>query len=166
MRNGELRKVNLYPSEKPYYIAKNGDLFNCFGKKLTANLSVGGYPRYTIRHGGIRKHYFVHRLVAEVFVAGKQDGLQVNHKDGNKLNCDYSNLEWVTPSENQMHSRYVLNNKTGFETRPIMCVETGKVYPSTNIAAQELKVNSSHLCECAQHKPYRKTAYGYHWEFV
>jgi hypothetical protein len=28
----------------------------------------------------------------------------VNHKDGNKDNCHYSNLEWTTHSYNQKHS--------------------------------------------------------------
>lgn len=166
MKAADVKKVVLWPAEKPYYIAKNGDLFNCLGKSLKKSIGVGGYPRYTISHGGKSKHYFAHRLVADAFVDGKQDGFQVNHKDGNKENCDYSNLEWVTPSENQMHSRYVLNNETGFVSRPILCVETGKEYPSTNLAAQELGVLSSHLSECANHKPYRKTAYGCHWEFV
>ena len=161
-----MKKIELWPAEKPYFIARNGALFNCFGKMLKPSLGIGGYPRYTIRHGGKRKHYFAHRLVADAFVSGKQDGYQVNHKDGNKQNCDSNNLEWVTPSENQMHSRYVLNNEMGFRARPILCVETGITYPSTNIAAQELGVSSSHISECAQHKPYRKTAYGYHWEFV
>lgn len=166
MKAKDVKKIMLWPAEKPYFIAKNGCLFNCVGKMLKPNISVGGYPRYTIRRGGKRKHYFAHRLVADEFVIGKQDGFQVNHKDGNKLNCHYTNLEWVTPSENQMHSRYVLNNEMGFKTKPILCVETGKIYPSTNIAARMLGVSSSHISECANHKKHRKTAYGCHWEFV
>lgn len=166
MKAKDIKRIELWPSAKPYFIARNGDLFNCLGKKLSKRVNGRAYPYYEIRHDGKRKKYFAHRLVADAFVAGKQNGLQVNHKDGNKRNCDASNLEWVTPSENQMHSRYVLNNEMGFTSRAILCVETGKTYPSTNIAAKELGVKSSHLCECAMHKPYRKSAYGYHWEFA
>lgn len=50
----------------------------------------------------------IHRLVALAFVPDFQrrnkECLQVNHKDGNKLNnCAY-NLEWVTGSENVIHA--------------------------------------------------------------
>jgi len=61
----------------------------------------------------------VHRLICYVFnpIEGKNnlsdyDDLQVNHKDGNTLNNNADNLEWVSSSENMCHS-YVnnLNNK-------------------------------------------------------
>lgn len=46
----------------------------------------------------------VHRLVASAFVKGWKPGLVVNHKDGNKLNNNADNLEWVTVRENTMHA--------------------------------------------------------------
>ena len=45
----------------------------------------------------------VHRLVAMAFVSGYRPGLEVNHKDLNKLNNLPENLEWVTHSQNIRH---------------------------------------------------------------
>lgn len=42
-------------------------------------------------------------MVAEAFVDGWFEGAEVNHKDLNKLNNKWDNLEWVTHSENQKH---------------------------------------------------------------
>lgn len=50
-----------------------------------------------------RKKRNVHRIVAETFVPGRRDGLQVNHKNGDRSDSYFENLEWVTPSENVAH---------------------------------------------------------------
>lgn len=47
----------------------------------------------------------VHRLVAWEWVLDNRNfNLHVNHIDGNKLNNNYWNLEWVTPNENMQHA--------------------------------------------------------------
>ena len=51
---------------------------------------------------GIRKGFFVHRLVLATYF--KESKLQVNHKDGNKENNNLSNLEYVTNRQNVIHS--------------------------------------------------------------
>lgn len=66
-------------------------------------LSVG--LRKIINGKSVQKLYKVHRLVAEYFIPRDTNiNLVVNHKDGNKLNNNVSNLEWVTISENTKHA--------------------------------------------------------------
>lgn len=51
--------------------------------------------------------YHIHRLKALTFLdppVQPVTELDVNHKDGNKLNNEPSNLEWVTRSENCLHA--------------------------------------------------------------
>jgi hypothetical protein len=47
-------------------------------------------------------------LVAKTFIININNKSQINHIDGNKKNNTVKNLEWVTPSENIIHSRKIL----------------------------------------------------------
>ena len=49
------------------------------------------------------KDILVHRAVAKAFVSGYFDGAEVNHKDENKHNNRWDNLEWVSHSENMAY---------------------------------------------------------------
>ena len=70
---------------------------------LSGDTNNVGYKRVTL-YSPIRKRFFIHRLVAYHFCEGYKEGLVVNHKDGNKTNNYYLNLEWVTRSENDKHA--------------------------------------------------------------
>ena len=88
-----------------------------FGTPLKYSINMHGYAMVNLMINGKRKGLAVHTAVARTFLNGYQDGLQVNHKDGNKLNNNLDNLEWVTGSENMQHAVNVLgkciNNHNG-----------------------------------------------------
>lgn len=64
-----------------------------------------GYFMCVVYDGKIkRKHYSVHRLVAENFIENTDKTLQVNHKDGNKENNHVDNLEWISCKDNINHA--------------------------------------------------------------
>ena len=81
------------------------------GKVRTDSL---GYVVFELRQDGRGREFKVHRLVAEAFIGPRPDGLEVNHKDGNKENNRPSNLEYVTRSQNCKHSWDNLPRKTFF----------------------------------------------------
>lgn len=69
-----------------------------------------GYKRVSLSKNGIVKTISVHRLVAITFIEGDSK-LTVNHKDGNKLNNHFSNLEFISSSENLKHAHRTGLNK-------------------------------------------------------
>ena len=86
-----------------YFVSENGDVFSCKKQRfLKKSIHSKGYEVVDLFINGKRKTAFVHRLVAECFI-GVSD-MQVNHIDGNKLNNNVKNLEYVSNRENRLHS--------------------------------------------------------------
>lgn len=62
------------------------------------------YPAVTLCRPGIKRKFQVHVLVARAFVPNPDDLPEVNHKDGNKLNPHFENLEWSSGQGNMNHA--------------------------------------------------------------
>ena len=75
------------------------------GRLMKPSVTDRGYFRVCLRGDGGRRSYFVHQLVALSFVDGYDDGLVVNHKNGDPGDNRATNLEWVTRKENNRHAR-------------------------------------------------------------
>lgn len=74
-------------------------------KWLVPFVTDDGYARVTLSDHGKSKTIRVHQLVAMTWI-GPRPSLahEVNHRDGVKLNNHFTNLEWVTRSENMRHA--------------------------------------------------------------
>ncbi len=88
------------------YLASNTGLIKSLinkGRLLKPGLSRG-YKTVVLYKNKKSRTYLVHRLIAESFILNPENKRTVNHKDGDKLNNNLSNLEWATHKENVTHS--------------------------------------------------------------
>lgn len=109
--NPKMKTIKEFPN---YSITPDGQVYShltnkyltpfvtaVFIKKLNKYL---GYPKVQLRHDGVKKRRFIHRLVAEAYIPNPNNYPQVNHIDGDKLNFSIENLEWVTSKMNVQHA--------------------------------------------------------------
>lgn len=110
-----------------YEISDNGSIFKV-GSFVSINGSINqwGYRRTTLTNkDGKKKTECFHKLVAQTFIPNPFNKKQVNHIDGNKLNNNIDNLEWVTKGENLKHAY-----DTGAKTPMI-----GELHPMAKLSA-------------------------------
>ena len=90
-----------------YDIYEDGSIYSHYSNKFLKPDNVQGYLQCTLSINNNPKRYKCHRLVAMLFLdlPSNYVMLVVNHKDGNKLNNHYSNLEWCTYDYNNYHAR-------------------------------------------------------------
>lgn len=115
-------KTKLIKGHSNYTINEFGSIINLSGRKpgqpikQTVHKSKGKQTGYLYVHlltqdtdNGLNTSCYtcvaVHRLVCLMWNGAQpEDKPWVNHKDGNKLNNHYSNLEWSTISDNIKHA--------------------------------------------------------------
>ena len=80
------------------------------GRLIAGHILKNGYRQVCLSIDKKPVYRVVHRLVMAAFWGEIPDGMEVNHKDGVKLNNHIDNLEYVTHRDNMTHSLYSLNN--------------------------------------------------------
>lgn len=84
-----------------YSVSNQGRIKNSKGLLLNGVLHDDGYRCVYFKQRVVP----LHRVVAMCFCPGYEDGMVVDHIDGNKQNNRADNLEWVTQKENIRRSR-------------------------------------------------------------
>ena len=73
--------------------------------KVLKRPRVDRYLTVKLSDGKEKKQKRVHRLVAEAFIPNPEKKYTVNHKKGKRYDNRASQLEWMTQSENNEHSK-------------------------------------------------------------
>lgn len=148
MEEEEEIMIKEFPKNINYLIHSHGRVFSKKKQIFLKPEINNGY--YRVKLSGI--HYFIHILVAICFVENPDpiNNVVVDHIDEDRLNCHYSNLEWITHQENSLRaSRKRGNTHKG---RPVLQYDMlGNFiaeYPSMVEAEKETTVNRGSISNC------------------
>lgn len=153
-----------------YEIDEYGNIYSKFyNKPLKPNTDKDGYLRITLAIDKKQKSFYVHRLVAQTFISNNKNNPVVNHKDGNKKNNYYKNLEWCTIAENNRHAlRTGLRDMKNDGCSKIveqydMDMKLINTYLSANEAKRQTGFSQGHISECCRGEI--KQYNGYVWRY-
>lgn len=155
-----------------YFIFEDGRIFSNKSKKFLSQRTRGRTSRqyYMVTlfdSNGKRKNLSVHRLVAETFIPNPENKPVVNHKDNNPFNNHVDNLEWVTSSENTLHSYNSTTRKPSYKKVAKIDRKTGEileVFNSVKEAGDSINAHYTQISKVLSGK--RKTTGGYVWKYV
>lgn len=131
------------------------------GRILKPMKDNNGYLKVLLSKNGKYTNYYVHRLVAEVFLPNPNNYKEVNHKDENKTNNVVTNLEWCDRKYNQ-----------NYGTRTEKCSKTVLQYDLEGNFIREWKssaecgrngFNQGHVADCCRGE--LKTHNGFIWKY-
>ena len=101
------------------YLVKLDEGDDWFCQLMSPFKTRDGYIEYVLTSISKRKvHIQGQRIVAGLYCPRKVGSNYVNHKDGKRHNNFYKNLEWVTQSENILHSYRVLRGSKKEKVKP------------------------------------------------
>jgi hypothetical protein len=90
----------------------DGSIWRVNGGEVRAE-KKGRYQQVAFGPASARRYVYAHRIVYLVHHGDIPDGMQINHKDGDKWNNHPKNLELATPGENSRHAIRVLGVNIG-----------------------------------------------------
>lgn len=87
-----------------YEVSNFGGLVSLHKGRIKKTPVKAKYLNSFLYKEGESRNFYIHRLVAVAFVANPMKKECVNHKDLDKYNNHYLNLEWCSKKENTIHA--------------------------------------------------------------
>ncbi|MDQ1144028.1 hypothetical protein QE429_000855 [Bacillus sp. SORGH_AS 510] len=163
------------PNYEDYQVSNFGNVLSFKNKKyengwpLNVQENRAGYIKIIVWKSGKQKTIKLHRIVCELFKGMAPEGKEyVNHIDGNKRNNHYSNLEWISSSENTLHAygNGLKNHSRNKRAIVQMSLEGEYLnnYPSVSEGANAVGGNTYGISMACKNK--FKSYKGYVWNYV
>lgn len=149
------------PIDKRYKVSETGEIKGLDGRILKQGTDTNGYKFVTLNDNYKQFHLSVHRAVAMCYILNPHNYPQVNHKDEDKANNVYTNLEWCDNKYNSHYSHakavLMLDKKTNQVLKRFEALRDIDIYFGKNVHQS--------ISYCCNHKPRYNSAYGYKWVF-
>ena len=88
-----------------YQVNQWGDIYSLYtNKKLKWSLHKDGYKQYNLHKNKKAYIMMAHKAVALAFIPNPKNLPAVNHKDEDKSNCYFENLEWCDIAYNNTYN--------------------------------------------------------------
>lgn len=185
MKTKKISEIKNYELYEGYTINEIGEVYSYLenNKKIRVNWDKkplkmspakksNGYMHIGLTNGEKYIYPTIHRLLALSFIPNPENYKYVNHIDGNKLNNNIENLEWVTHEINSRHAYKIgknnpySNNMNKIVNQYDLNNNFLKQYQSATKAANSLSFKkggkSAILRAC---NGQQKTSGGYIWKF-
>lgn len=158
------KNIILNNQKTNFWLEDTGRLHNVkTGRWLKGGINKG-YHFYSLYFKGKQYILYTHRIVAEYFLPPpKENQTIVHHLDGDKLNNNVNNLEWVTPTEHNQTIKelkqikttrnkyqHILNIKqygriAQFRNTPYYATEDGKILNLSKNIEMKLSPSGNYL---------------------
>ena len=134
----EVSNLGNIRTKDRYVTDKNGVRRFITGRVLKQRPGYNGYMSVSFQANGKHISLRVNRMVAITFIPNPHNYPEVNHKDCNRLNNRFDNLEWCSRKYNRQY-REKYGNAAGRSVTAVN-LKTGKVYhfKSRHEAARKL----------------------------